>query len=158
MDAWGDVELRAMGPQPLPLSDHQKLFGYQEPPVEGWACCKGLPEVWVEMKEAQTEGVHAWSLRFVGLTPTTPLGWVFYVKAPSASVQKEVLKPQSLRRYQGEIQSILFEQGVSLQSEQPLKGQVIPLAGDETFWGATFLICFEIHPLSPQLHFKFSAG
>ncbi len=58
------------------------------------------------------------------------------------------LIPRSLNRYQGPVQQIHFESTlakVSLEAPQgAVSMEVIPLAGDASFWGADFLVAYSL--------------
>ncbi len=146
---FGDVEIKAFGPQALPLSDDLKFFGIKAAPIDNWACSAGLPEIWMEFTTHKTEEESKLSYRFVGLTPETSLGFVFYIKGPSCTIGNETLKPKTLRRFHGEASAVLI-QHLNIESSHPHKVEVVPLAGDDSFWGANFLVCFAIHPCIPQ--------
>lgn len=147
----GSIEIRAFGPQQLPLSEPNR-FGIQGKGMEGWARSFALPEVWLEMKPTWKETECQIDLRFVGLKPETPLAFAFYIKGPTCQIGNEILKPKSLRRFHGEEQQIRVG-GLTIESAQRHKVQVIPLAGEGCFWDCEFLLSFEIHPLNPQIAF-----
>jgi len=146
----GDIEIRALGPQ----SDALK-FGIQGHGMHGWARCFAAPEVWVETKRDRKEGQFTMDFRFVGLQPEEPFFFAFYVKAGSCQIGSEILKPKSLRRFNGEASQVRLNRTV-IQSASPHKIQVIPLAGEGCFWDCEFLVSFEIHPFAPQASFSIS--
>jgi hypothetical protein len=147
----GEVEIRALGPQ----SGHLH-FGIQGDGLDGWTRTAAFPEVWFESKPQILENGYQIDLRFVGLTDKTPLQFAFYVKAQSCQIGHELLKPKSLRRFNGETTSVVF-QNVRIESSLSHKIEVIPLAGEGCFWDCEFLAAFEIHPLQPQVSFKILA-
>ncbi len=149
-----EVEITAFGPQALPITANLARFGIREPSLENWACCVGNPEVWIETKIHTAEEKCRLDLRFVGLIPEAPMAFVFYAKAAACIVGGETLQPKSLRRFQGEAQSVVLHNQLKIEAAGPHKVQVVPLAGDASFWQATFLIAFEIHPLVPQTSFS----
>ncbi|MBU6383734.1 MAG: hypothetical protein KGR16_05405 [Verrucomicrobia bacterium] len=139
-------EIRAFGPQAERLP-----FGIIGKGMNGWARAACYPEVWLEMKGAvQGEGIKL-NFRFVGVQPECPLSLVFYVVAPSCEVEKEILKPKTLRRFLGETAQVQFERKGMIVSDVPQKVQIIPLAGETCFWGATFLLSYPIHPWTSQI-------
>lgn len=142
------VDIRAFGPQSASLQ-----FGIKGRGLEGWTHTAAYPEVWLEMKPAVVEETLKLDVRFVGITLETPLFFAFYVKARSCQIGLETLKPKSLRRYQGEVASIGFDNQLKIEVGQPQKVQVIPLAGEGCFWNADFLILFELHPFLSQIYF-----
>ncbi len=148
----GSVEMRAFGPQSASLQ-----FGIKGRGLDGWIHTAAFPEVWLQMKATTIGEDLKLDFRFVGITQETPLSLAFYVKGESCQIGNEILKPKSLRRYQGESQKISFENRVKIETGQPHKVQVIPLAGEGCFWGADFLILFELHPLVSQTSFSICA-
>lgn len=157
----GDVEIRAMGPHALPLSD-PTLFGISRAPdgsfITDWTRCFALSEVWFEVKSVFEESSLQLDLRFIGIRTERPLTFVFYLKANSCSIGQTILKPKSLQRYSGEAQAFLFEgtrSKLRIESALSHKVQVIPLAGEGGgFWNTDFLLSFEIHPFESQAKFN----
>lgn len=152
----GNVEIRALGPQALPLSDSNR-FGIRQKMgnTYGWVRTEAYPDVWIEVKTEMQEECKL-NLRFVGLKSDSPLAFVFYVKADSCRIGSERLLPKSLRRFNGEAQSAVFEDRLKIESSTAHKVQVIPLAGEGCFWDSEFLIAFEIHPFEQTASFKVS--
>lgn len=140
----GDVEIRAFGPQSASL-----VFGIQGRGLDGWTRTAAFPEVWLEMKERE----RRFDFRFVGLSSEQPLSFAFYVKAKNCQIDKELFKPRSLNRYQGEARGPIFNGKLKIESGQPHKVQLIPLAGEGCFWNCDFLLLFELHPLLSQISF-----
>jgi hypothetical protein len=152
----GDVEIRAMGPQVLPIGSKGK-FGIQRSvdgdPLENWTRCAGFLECWVEVK-ADAENL---SLNFVGVRAEELLGYVFYIKADECRVGSELFKPKSLKRYSGAASRFVFSsKGSRLQidAEHSHKVQLIPLAGEGGYWNSSFILSFEIHPFQTRADFK----
>lgn len=144
----GQGAIRAFGPQSPSLQ-----FGIEGEGIDGWTRSKAFPEVWLEMKSAHVEGKYQLDLRFVGLMPATPLSFAFYVKAGSCQIGPDLLKPKSLRRFNGEGRGVQLDNWV-IESAFTHKMEVIPLAGEGCFWDSEFLVSFEIHPISPQISFS----
>lgn len=152
-----DVEIRAMGPQGFPLGNLES-FGIDRQPdgsfMTGWTRLAAAPEVWMHLQADLQEG--KFGLKFVGLKPEEPIAFVFYVKAGSCAAEGQVFKPKSLQRYTGAASSFVFrgkESQLKIESGSSLKAQLIPLAGDGGFWGADFLLSFEIPPFASQVNF-----
>jgi len=145
----GDVQIRAFGPQNSTL-----MFGIQGKGQDGWTRTAAFPEVWLEMKAATNEGALKLDFRFIGINPETPLSLAFYVKAQSCQISQDVLRPKSLRRFHGEVQSITFENKLKIEAGQPHKVQVIPLAGEGCYWDSEFLLSFELYPCVTQASFN----
>lgn len=144
----GNVEIRAMGPQSASLD-----FGIEGEGMDGWTRCFRKPEIWLELKTECQEARCLMEVRFVGLTPEVPLSFAFYVKAERAEIEGVVFKPKSLRRFQGKVKSLRFQE-ITIESSTPHRVQLIPLAGEGCFWDCEFLANFEIHPLEPRVCFS----
>lgn len=144
----GDVEIRALGPQGLPLK-----FGIDRPPESGafqnWTRCSANPESWMELKVLVGPPCRL-DLRYIG---AEPMAFVFYVKAGSCRVGSTVLKPKSLQGYSGEASTVSFDEQLSLESTHPHKIQIIPLAGEGCFWNCDFLISYEINSYDGKISF-----
>lgn len=153
-----DVEIRAMGPQGFPLGKGEG-FGIDRQPdgafMAGWTRLAASPEAWMHLKADLKAGTMG--LKFMGLKPEEPVGFVYYVKAGSCSIDGQVYKPKSLQRFAGSSASFLFrgkESQLKIECEPSLKGQLIPLAGEAGFWNADFLLSFEIPPFASQVNFS----
>jgi hypothetical protein len=147
----GTVEIRAFGPQ----SD-SFIFGVSGKSRGGWTRTAALAEVWLEMKQQVKEESLQLDFKWVGLRAEQPLSFVFYVKAGSCQIENEILKPKSLRRYQGICQEIRFDDQCKIESRQLQKVELIPLAGEGCFWDCEFLLSFELQPLISQISFIIS--
>lgn len=143
-----NIEVRAFGPQICPLSE-PKGFGIERSfsGQDGWTNSSALPEIWLCVNQFFENGLD---IRFLGLTRETPLNFSLYVKAPHVKIETLQLTPKSLTRYQGESRPVIFGDKLQIQSLLPGKMEVIPLAGEGCFWGAEFLLSFEIHPLDAR--------
>jgi len=156
-----EVEIRAFGPQRLPLSEKNSFGIFSLPdgnPLQGWSRCLALPEVWIGMKNENGSRID---LKFVGLTPQEPLAIVFYAKALSCQIGSAVYKPKSLQRYMGETDCLSLQgrtENLKIETAFSHKVQVIPLSGEGSFWNADFLISFEIHPVAAAATFFFSSA
>jgi len=153
----GEVEIRAFGPGLPPFSDSQG-FGIYRPidgdPMELWTACAALPEIWMEVHSEWSETCYQLDLRFLGLTSHKPLFFVFYVKAEEAVVGSRSFKPQTLHRYHGASQPLHFDQQLVLEASLPTSMELIPLAGDKSFWSSTFLASFEIPVCEGKISFR----
>ncbi len=144
-----DVEIRAFGPQSASLQ-----FGIKGRSIKGWTRTAAFSEVWLEMRpKVDAEAVQL-DFRFIGIKSEMSLSLSFYVKAPSCQIGNEILKTKSLRRFHGEVQTISFGNKLKIESGQPHKVEVIPLAGEGCYWDSEFLVSFELHPFVPQVSFR----
>ncbi len=142
-----DVEVRAFGPQGSDLH-----FGIDGKGSNGWVQTAPYPEIWMEMKHSvNQEGALGLEFRFVGVKPEEKLSLAFYVKAQSCKIGNEEFKPKSLRRFQGETKSVLFNKKVLIESSEPRRVELIPLAGEGCFWDSEFLLSYPLSSFTPQL-------
>lgn len=143
-----DIEVRAFGPQINPLSE-PKGFGIERslPGQDHWTNSSALPEVWLNVNQFFENGLD---IRFLGLTVDTPINFSLYVKAPNVKIGTLQFMPKSLTRYQGESKPVIFGDKLQIQSLLPGRMELIPLAGEGCFWGAEFLLSFEIYPLDAR--------
>lgn len=104
---------------------------------------------WMEAAlEGGLEGI-ANRVRFEGLAIQTPILFSFFGKGEVCTISGlHQLRPRSLDRYQGPPDTLLFSGQEGSVRIGPLEGsshlEVIPLAGDESFWGADFLATFTV--------------
>jgi len=154
----GGVKIPAFGPQAAPFSDLSR-FGI-EGAGERWFFSTGCKEAWFQVEPSQVDQGFSFSLQSMGLTPEKPLAWVFYVCADTCNIQGKSFKPKSLHRFLGEGQKVQFTGGatnVVLESSHPLKMELIPLAGETSFWGASFLLAFWLSPHLGKTSFAITA-
>lgn len=95
------------------------------------------------------------SFEMVGSRARNPWIFSFFGKGPLCTVQKtHRLHPCSLDRYLGPAQLVTFEGAKGKVVLENLKGskkmEVIPLAGNDAFWGADFLVAFTPNETSLQ--------
>lgn len=86
---------------------------------------------------------------FEGFSPLNKIVFSFFGKAEACFVAgSHKLTPKSLDRYTGPAQTLSFSGklgGVSIEAtEGASKMEIIPLAGDESFWGADFLAVYTL--------------
>lgn len=147
----GEVEIRAMGPQTLPLNELNG-FGIDRLPEEGpfknWTRCSANPESWIELKVLLSSVIRL----DLKLMSSEPMVFAFYVKAKSCQVDTVFLKPRCLQRFNGEASRVLLDE-LTIESTHPHKIQIIPLAGDGCFWNCDFLIAFEINRYDGKISF-----
>ncbi len=87
-----------------------------------------------------------------------PFAFVFFVKAQEIKVSEKRYLKGSLTTYQGTNAPLeLFSGEEKVLLVPQFKGpiQIIPLAGGEFFWGADFLIAYEIHELDHKYSWSF---
>jgi len=149
----GDVEIRAFGPQAPPLSESTGFGIYRVSEsisqIDRWTVVAADPEIWIDVTEDFKEVSYRVDLHFLSLR--NPLYFVFYVAAEKAAVGVELFQPNSLQRYKGAVQPVAFNGQMQILVENESM-QLIPLAGDRSFWGCGFLLAYAL-PLDNE---KFS--
>ncbi|CCB86269.1 putative uncharacterized protein [Parachlamydia acanthamoebae UV-7] len=116
-------------------------------------------KVWAEVEQsfAMQENTLSISANFVSLDQVHELAFVFFVSAESCSVEEgATLYPKTFAHYRGTSELIQLKKGDSiLLIETPsVKGdvEVIPLAGEDNFWGADFLIAYRVDSSQQIFH------
>ena len=109
----------------------------------------GFSAVWME---ALIEGNHealTCRIRFEALHAEKKPLLVLFGKGSSCLVAgSHLLKPRSLNRYGGPSQTVHLRGNlgnVCVATEGMAHMEIIPLAGDESFWGADFLIAYTLN-------------
>jgi hypothetical protein len=158
------VEVRAFGPQFYPLTQLQ-LFGIRgihqaesvdNTYVSGWTRCFGEPNVWLQVYLSSELLETKLFVRWLGLNSEKKAAFVFYVKADTARIGSEVFRSKSLQRYRGGAESVSFNEGALVVTCLTVSSlELIPLAGENCFWGADFLLAFAVNPYDPVGSFLF---
>ncbi|MFN0065410.1 MAG: hypothetical protein ACKVOH_04155 [Chlamydiales bacterium] len=106
----------------------------------------GFSGLWLEAALQFHPGAMEFAAHFAGLSSLDPWLFSFFLKAQSCLVSgSHKLSPRSLDRYKGPSSTIAFfsEQGrMEIDMQGCLDMEIIPLAGDDSFWGADFLVAF----------------
>lgn len=106
-------------------------------------------ECWLDINQELEEDRLTISLELLEYQSTPPLSFLFFVKAEEIKISKDyALKPNTLDRYVSKIVAIeLKTQEKSLSISPNFTNgemEVIPLAGNENFWGSDFLIGYSV--------------
>jgi hypothetical protein len=117
----------------------------------------GYSGLWIE---AEIEGdINGISLRthFAGFSPLNRVVFSFFGKGEACFIAgSHKLNPRSLDRYQGPAQPLTFvgkEGKIRIDALEGRGGmEVIPLAGDDSFWGADFLAAYTL--ATPSIAFS----
>jgi hypothetical protein len=172
-----DVKILTMGFQYFPLSsvenfgqfrpfrdektfDHVKLLMEKKSAfLEGWTrLCKNAKgsNLWTEMKASFKSDKCHLNFCFHEQQFQEKIAFVFYVQAKSCQIEKRTLIATSLEQYFGALSNRLSFRGklgaLTVQAKGPTLMHIIPLAGNNCFWGANFLLAYEIEPLK-DYHF-----
>ena len=160
------LAVTAMGPHYFPLGDLEN-FGVHRGgddfsdvlvktnKVDGWTRSQ---DMWIRCVAEKTEKTIRLKTMFENCTPGRPFAFVFFVKTESVEVLGKNYQKGSLHRFQGvsaPIDLIGIKERIRLATDSKGSMQIIPLSGDESFWGAYFLIAFEIGEESSQKVFDF---
>ncbi len=125
----------------------------------GWSRIQGDRDVWVEHDLRLGEEVIDLFIAFEGFgSSILTLSESFFVICDSVLVDHKTVRRGSLERYHGTARSMEWISGsehIKLYLESKMTCQVIPLAGEEYFWGANFLISFEPEDFSKRMHLQF---
>lgn len=138
----GTVRASAFGPHALPLSDSE-LFGVAAAD-NSWYCSKGQKESWCQIIPINSRTLDLQTIS------NRALPFVFYLHADFCKIGDKLFKPKSLQRFAGEIQSAQFNE-LTLTIDRPLQVELIPLAGEGSFWGASFLLALHLPPMSGKI-------
>lgn len=156
----GSWSIPAFGPQGDPLSD-LNLFGLNSGGnAEGWFSSAAQPEAWFRVIPEKKEKGWILHVDSVGLSAHRPLAFAFYVKGDVCSVPGRNFKPGSLQKYLGEGQQVQIDLGQEkffIVSDGVMKLEIVPLAGETGFWGASFLIAFWLPPFLGSYSFEIVA-
>jgi len=144
----GNTMIPAFGPHAAPLSN-PNLFGVADAFSQNrWFCSSAVKESWFQIDSIQGS---SFGLHSIG---ATPIYFAFYVRAGECRIREKLFKPKSLQRFQGEADSVQFD-GAEISVDRPLMTELIPLAGGDSFWGATFLLAFKLPTINSKIFFKF---
>ena len=131
------------------LSKHRPLPGHMHDQhgsifhFAGWTRVMTPHHLWCQLNVQCKEDIHL-ALQFLGLQ-NTPISMCMAVKANCLRIGDQLeLAHGSLRRYDGPVQTIALEgkrsQMVIMSQEGSM--QIIPLAGDASYWGADYLLIY----------------
>lgn len=116
--------------------------------------------IWLEVVQEFKKPHFYLKTSFLGLDGWDSIAFSFFIKAARCRIATQILRPLLLEQYEGETKTILLESKDHFIELRPLtfKGnmQVIPLAGENNFWGADFLITYFMTP--EQRHYQWHIG
>ncbi len=166
----GHTSIVSMGPHYFPLGELTRFGIYRQSDdfsdveerstkISGWtkliACDRsfGSGATWINFS-AEKKRDEIWlQASFENGKGEDPFAFVFFVKAEEIKISDKRYVKGALTSFQGTQQSVdIISNGdiatLALQFKTPM--QIIPLAGGDFFWGADFLIAFEIHDLEKK--------
>lgn len=106
-------------------------------------------EMWVAAQQNFLNEKLTIETSFCGYKPCDTLAFTFFVRAKSCKLWNDkVLTPRTFDRYAGPAGLVTLQgtkTNLLLEALQPTGNmQIIPLAGGDNFWGADFLVAFEL--------------
>lgn len=110
-----------------------------------WLEDSGFAGMWIESTQQIGKGLLKISAELEGFRAQSDFLFTFFVQAEACYVAgSHKLKPRSLNRYQGPPQKVLFNELTLLPENGFHSMEVVPLAGDESYWGADFMITLSL--------------
>ena len=166
----GKISIVSMGPHYFPLGDLTRFGIYRigddlsdieesTTRVAGWTKLIagdrpfGSGATWIYFSVEKNESEIIMSANFENGKGEDPFAFVFFVKASEVRLNDKSYSKGSLLNYAGASSPLeLICENEKVLITPKFKGpiQLIPLAGDESFWGADFLVAFEIHELDAR--------
>lgn len=156
---FGDIEVRAFGPQIGSLNDFSKFGVFKEKHSSSFAAFSGDRGVWLQLCKSLDE--KKLFFKFYGLERETQASFVFYIRSSSSFLNGKRYFPRSLQTYKGESESVTFEsEGAFLQFNllEKTQMQLIPLSRDSGFWGSDFLLAYQLKPCLSSLSLEFTTS
>ena len=107
-----------------------------------------LGHTWMNLEAVAEKKELFVNLKWVDYFEKPELSLLFFIKAEKAIVDKIFyLHPDTLDRYEGKAADLCFVNGVkslSISTSLESSMKVIPLSGGQHFWGAKFLVAYNI--------------
>ena len=141
----GKLMVPAFGPQTAPFSNSDN-FGVCAG-ENRWICASASKDSWFQIDPISSQSFDLQAIS------NNPLPFVFYVRSEECMIGDRLFKPNSLQRFSSRESSIYFRQSkekVEFTCDRALGIELIPLAGETSFWGASFLLSFNIPPYIRQ--------
>ncbi|MFT4552118.1 MAG: hypothetical protein ACI9S8_000740 [Chlamydiales bacterium] len=115
----------------------------------------GHSGIWMDVSQVYSSGELTLEVSPYGLEVNENLAFAFYVKGKSCDINGLKVSPRSLDRYEGTVETIHIRgehSSIKIEAPSPAHSlQVIPLAGDNHFWSADFLLAYSI-PVEPKVY------
>ncbi len=119
--------------------------------------------IWLEVEQAFKASCFCLDVRLLGLEMENweALSFSFFVRAEKCLISSlKILQPRTLERYEGKGEELTFEgeQGKVKLESSSFQGilQVVPLAGENHFWGADFLVAYLLDPKQAAYQWRVS--
>jgi hypothetical protein len=151
----GELSILSFGPHVAPLSNPE-LYGIG-PGEDGWCSVHAAKEVWLRTRATVEPRKLNFFIDSAGAETSLPVAYVFYIRADECLVGGRSFKPRTLPRFHGEADKIEFRiksSKIMFSCASRLKMDIIPLAEDRAFWGASFLLAVWLPPFHATTHFQ----
>jgi len=171
-----DVKILSFGPQTYPLGEMKNYGIFRQihdsksfddikvtmnkdfSSIQGWTrlCIEKQSEslgadLWLNLKAKVNDQYTKLIFDFAEQKINRSLTFTFYIKAKSCLVDDTTLLPSSLDRFEGKMPKQLSFRGkkgsISIKAKNEEKVHIIPLAGENCFWNANFLLAID-----PSIH------
>ena len=168
----GDVKILSFGPLMYPLCDMRNYGIFRQMhnlksfddikikaeddfcSISGWTrlCSERSNEIegsdlWINLKAMANDKNTNLVFDFAPQKINRSLTLTFFIKAKSCLVDDTTLLPSSLDRFEGKMPKQLSFRGkkrsISIKTKNEEKVQIIPLAGENCFWNANFLLAID---------------
>lgn len=150
---FGPIRFYAIGPQFADLSQ----FGVSSSSSDrGWFQPTASKKTWLQLGIEGDEKGMTFSWQQVGIDPSRGLALGFYLSAKQVEIDSKVFKPKSLQKFSGDVFGARLqadESGADIRFDRQMRTELIPLAGEGCFWGASFL--YSVHLPLFDTSFKF---
>jgi hypothetical protein len=169
------ISVVSMGPHYFPLGELSRFGIFREGEdlsdvevsvnkISGWTKLIagdrpfGSGATWIHFSVEKESEKTKVSASFENGKGEDPFAFVFFIKADSIKLNEKKIDRGSLISYKGPnslIECVSGNEKILLHSEIKSPIQIIPLAGGEFFWGADFLLAFEIDDLNQKYEWIF---
>lgn len=117
---------------------------------------------WMESRQKLKHGMLSVEAKFLGLFEPTELIFSFFIKCKDCLIDGgRIIKPRSLNRYHGKSASLKLQGNDSSlllsagQNHEEM--HIVPLGGGDNFWGADFLVAYQLRDLSGSYCWQLSS-
>lgn len=115
--------------------------------------------IWIDVDQEYQKGRFKLGAKFLSLDGWENTSFSFFVRADFCELKDgSILKPQTLKRYEGKWIDFCFKtQLASIEISPSVKEgilKIIPLSGQKNFWEASFLVSYEMVPT--QSHYQWT--
>jgi len=112
-------------------------------------------DIWIETSLEEIDDEIHLSVRFENFGENLPISFAFFIQSKKISMLDKSFHQNSLERFRGKSETISCQSKseiLEISAKFDSYMQVIPLAGGDHFWGADFLLAYDIEDLNNQYH------